>query len=299
MTEARSKTVGLRTGLIILGVIAAIGLALIWQPGALSRIEKTQVTVETRTLGDVLTDTATQAYLTKLRIISPGTAATLDAEAAAMIAGGQTTDALAELTLRSILTELKRGAFAFKQAPTEHYDKLIAHSATALTRLQRENSSWCTGPRIAAFLEQDEDALIPDLLARYPYGSDSYNWAMRFGVLYLDAVAAARKTPTRRPGPTAFDKRWLQQTGLGLGSEQWSLGLQIAAFSQADGQGYGEMKQAIAGIDACQLGLAAVQVSETLPEQVRGVIWADLLPELFYGNTPYALWRVNDYFFLD
>jgi hypothetical protein len=299
MIEARSKTVGLRTGLIILGVISLIGLALVWRPGSLSKIEPTQASAQTGSLNETLNDAATQAYLTRLQTVYPGTASTLDAEAKAMLVDGQGVDALAELALRSLLTELKRGAFEFKQAPTEHYDRLIAHSATALTRLRRENSSWCNGPRIAEFLELNEDALIPDLLARYPYGSDSYNWAMRFAVIYLEAIADARKTPIRRPGPTAFDKKWLQQTGLALGSDQWALGLQIAVFSQAEGQGYHEMKQAVSGIDACELGLAAVQVSEALPEQVRAVIWADLLPELFHGNTPYVLWRVNDYFFLD
>jgi len=299
MIEARSKTVGLRTGLIILGVITMVGLVLVWRPGALSKIAPTEQTVSTKSLEQLLQDQATQSYLARLKAVSPGTAVTLDAEAIAMIANGKETDALAELVLRSILTELKRGAFEFKQAPTEHYDKLVAHSATALTRLQRENSSWCNGPRIAAFLELDEDALIPDLLARYPYGSDSYNWAMRFGVMYLEAISAARENPTRRRSPTGFDKTWLQQTGLALGSSDWALGLQIAAFSQAEGQGYAEMKQAVSGIDACQLGLAAARVSANLPEQVRGTIWADLLPELFHGNTPYVLWRVNDYFFLD
>jgi hypothetical protein len=299
MTGARSKIVGLRTGLIILAIISAIALILIWRPGSLSKVEPTQASIQAGSLNEALNDAATQAYLTRLQTVSPGTATTLDAEATAMIANGKETEALAELVLRSILTELKRGAFEFKQAPTEHYDKLIAHSATALTRLRRENSTWCNGPRIAEFLELNEDALIPDLLARYPYGSESYNWAMRFGELYLDAVQAAREAPVRRPGPSAFDKRWLQQTGLALGSNDWTLGLQIAAFSQAEGQGYAQMQEAISGIDVCELGLAAAQVSGSLPEQVRGTIWGDLLPELFHGNTPYVLWRVNDYFFLD
>ena len=38
------------------------------------------------------------------------------------------------------------------------------------------------GLGLAAYLEQDEDTLIPDLLTLYPYQSESYDWAMAFGV---------------------------------------------------------------------------------------------------------------------
>lgn len=299
MTEARSKTIGLRTGLIILAVIIGAGALTLFRPGILAVQTPTPPVSAPATLSDRLTDAETQAYLTALEKVSPGGAATLQAEAAQRIRAGASDEVLGQLVLMSILVELKDGAGDFKQAPSLHYDRIIAHSGVALQRLKREQSEWCDGPRLAAYLEQDEDRLVPDLLALYPYGSDSYDWAMAFGVMALKAVEAARKTPIRRPRPSSFDKAWLQRTGLALGSEQWALGLQIMAFSQSEGQGYREMQTAIEGIDACELGLAAVQVSNSLPEPIRATIWSDLLPELFHGNVPYVLWRVNDYFYLD
>lgn len=299
MTEARSKTIGLRTGLIILAVIISAGVFSLFQPGILAVQTPTPPVSAPATLSDRLTDAATQAYLNKLEEVSPGGAATLQAEAAKRIRAGANDEALGELVLMSVLVELKDGAGDFKQAPSLYYDRIIAHSGAALERLKREQSDWCDGPRLAAYLEQDEDTLLPELIALYPYQSESYDWAMAFGVMALKTVEAGRRTPVRRARPSSFDKAWLQRTGLALGSEQWALGLQIMAFSQSEGQGYREMQTAIEGIDACELGLAAVQVSNSLPEPIRATIWSDLLPELFHGNMPYVLWRVNDYFYLD
>lgn len=299
MIEARSRTIGLRTGLIILAVVAALGLYTALRPAGLAVTAPTAPRPALDTLDQRLGDAETLAYLNRLQAVSPGGFASLEAEAARLIRADATDEALSKLVLQSILLEMKRGAGNFKLAPTDHYDRIISHAGSAFERLQDEQSVWCNGPRLAAYLEQDEQTLIPSLLAIYPYESESYDWAMRFGVLGLNAIEAGRQTPERRPRPSSFDKAWLQRNGMALGSEQWALGMQIMVFSQSEGQGYAQMQTAIEGIDACQLGLAAVQVSDSLPEAIRATIWADLLPELFHGNMSYVIWRVNDYFFLD
>ncbi|MEL7230916.1 MAG: hypothetical protein AAGJ85_00220 [Pseudomonadota bacterium] len=299
MQEARSKTIGLRAGLIILGLVAAIGLVSALRADSLAvQIPSEPKKVEA-TLSERLTDSPTQAYLARLRAVSPAGINTLETEAERRLRAGASNGELAELVLLSILVELKRGAGAFKQAPTEHYDRIIHHAEDALKRLEDEDSPWCEGPHLAAYLEQDDTELISSLIALYPYESEGYIWAMVFGTMALDAMEAGRASPVRRNRPSGFEKAWLQRTGLALGSDQIVLGLQIMAFSQSEGQGYQEMQTAIEGIDACKLGLAAVQVSNSLPEPIRATIWADLLPELFHGNMPYVIWRVNDYFYLD
>ncbi len=58
------------------------------------------------------------------------------------------------------------------------------------------------------------------------------------------------------------------------------------------------MREVIESIDVCKLAVTAVDLSDSLPEANRGRIWAELMPEIFYGNTPYVLMLVTDYFFL-
>ncbi|MEM8615397.1 MAG: hypothetical protein AAGF20_00530 [Pseudomonadota bacterium] len=299
MQNARSKTTGLRTGLITLAIVAAFGLISALRAESFAVREPSSERQETVALAERLRDAQTQTYLRRLDAVSPGVSARLKTEADIRIRAGASDADLADMVLLSILMELKGSAGAFKQAPSEHYDAVIHHAGDGLQRLTREGSDWCSGPRLASYLQQNDGDLIPSLIALYPYESESYDWAIAFGILALDAIEAGREMPVRRRRPTGYDKAQLQQTGLALGSDQIILGLQIMAFSQSEGQGYQQMQTAIEGIDACKLGLAAVKVSDLLDEPVRATIWADFLPELFHGNMPYVIWRVNDYFYLD
>ena len=299
MQDARSKTIGLRTGLIILGVIAALGLLSLLRLDAFAVQAPTEQTAASKTLEQRLTDPVTANYLEHLQSVSPAGWRTLESEAQTLIRTGASDGELADLILLSILVEAKRGAAAFKQAPIHHYDRMIDHAEAALTQLKRDSSQWCEGPHVAAYLELDDSDLIPTLIALYPYQSESYNWAIEFGTMALNAIEAGRQEPNQRRRPSSFDKLTLQQTIIMLGAEQPFLLLQVAAFSKAEGESYQDMKTAVRNMQVCDLGLLALSASDVLPEYVRANIWADLLPELFHGNMPYVIWRVNDYFYLD
>ncbi|MEM7493928.1 MAG: hypothetical protein AAF296_11125 [Pseudomonadota bacterium] len=297
MSETGPKTLGLGSGLIILAIVTCLGLVSAFNAEHFAAKVSTHSEIEKTDLTDRLTDTPTQNYLTHLKRYSPVTAERLKREADTRIRTGGTDQTLSELVLLSLLMELKDGAAAFRQAPPSHYNRLIDHARQGLTRLQRENSPWCTGPQLLAYLEQDDDELIPSLIALYPYQSDSYDWAMAFGVMALDAIQAGRQAPINRARPSNFDKALLQDAAITLGANQPTIALQVMAFSASEGTGYRPMKTAVQNIQACRLGLFALQTSDRLPEAVRMRVWSDLLPELFHGNTPYVIWRVNDYFY--
>ncbi|MEM1391247.1 MAG: hypothetical protein AAGG45_09220 [Pseudomonadota bacterium] len=297
MRETGPKTLGLGSGLIILAIMACLGFVSAFNAEQFATQIETQPETEKTELADRLTDISTQNYLTQLKRYAPVTAERLEREADTRIRTGVTDQTLSELVLLSILMELKDGAAAFRRAPPSHYNRLIDHARQGLTRLQRENSPWCEGPQLLTYLEQDDDELIPSLIALYPYESESYNWAMEFGVLALDAIQAGRHAPINRTRPSNFDKALLQDAAITLGADQPTIALQVMAFSASEGTGYRPMKTAVQNIQACRLGLFALQTSDRLPEVVRVRVWSDLLPELFYGNTPYVIWRVNDYFY--
>ena len=297
MGETGPKTLGLGSGLVILAIVTCLGLVSAFNAEHFAIQIETQPETEKTQLADRLTDTPTQTYLTRLKRYAPVTSERLAREAETRIRAGATDQALSELVLLSILMELKDGATAFRRAPSSHYDRLINHAKQGLIRLQRENSPWCEGPQLLAYLEQDDDTLIASLIALYPYQSESYDWAMEFGIMALDAIEAGRQTPINRTRPSSFDKALLQDAAIVLGADQPTIALQVMAFSASEGTGYRPMKTAVQNIQACRLGLFALQTSDRLPEAVRMRVWSDLLPELFHGNTPYVIWRVNDYFY--
>ena len=154
------------------------------------------------------------------------------------------------------------------------------------------------GATVAEFLAQNDSDLAPSLLAEFPYQSPQYNWAMGWMVTILGAAREGQTEPRRYTRPTFRDEAVLQQEGLALGSEQWALGLQIASFANSEGTSYAQMQDVISSMNVCDLGIAVETVSGRLPEDVRGRIWSDLLPEIMIGNTPYVIYRVNDYFFI-
>ena len=247
---------------------------------------------------DQLPDPHTRAAVEALRAIAPGTFAELETVAAFAQQDGASRDALAHLLLEALFSQFTEQAPALRSATSADYQRIISGLSDGLVQLQANENPWCDGSTIAAFLAQNDQDLVPSLLAEFPYDSPQYIWAMDWMSTVLNVAKQARDRPLRHARPGSRDETVLQQEGLALGSEQWALALQIAAFANSEGTSYGKMQQVIASMDVCDLGMAVETVSERLPSDVRARIWADLLPELMVGNTPYVMWRVTDYFFI-
>ena len=294
----RQKT-GLQLGFITLGVVM-IGFLGIFLFGPDIGREKSAIDIAepTMRLLDTFDDEPTQNALETLRLVAPGTFTELETAARLAQADGADTHALADLTLQALFGEFRNQALAMRSARSADYQSIMAGLATGLRQLEASDSDWCHGDQIALYLTQNETDLVPSLLAEFPYQSPQYNWAMGWMRTILLASKRAADRPVRHARPGVRDETILQQTGLSLGSEQWALALQIAAFANSEGTSYAKMQEAISNMNACQLGIAVETVSSRLPEDVRARIWADLMPEMMVGNTPYVIWRVNDYFFI-
>jgi len=290
---------GLRTGLIVLVVVAAAFLALI----ASGRMDGDPILTHGDTdpqtsLETVLSDPATRQYLGQLDQYAPETAQALRSEAAAAIRSGASKDRLSNMVLRAQLAEMQGQALYLRYASTADYDAILGGLRSGFQALATAESHWCEAASVETLLKRSETDLIDTLLAEFSYDSPAYRWLLDWSGTYLEAADRARRQPARRGPRTGYDKDVLQQRGLAMGSKQWALALQIANFSQAEGQGYAPMRQTLNNIDVCKLAIAVVDLSDSLPEPNRGRIWSQLLPEIFYGNTPYVLALVTDYFFL-
>ena len=297
MTKARRQT-GLKLGLISL-VLVTVVLAGVFLLGPEPETEPVAPnTSQTTALLDQLQDAPTRRAVEALRAAAPATFNDLNQAAAFAVADEASDEALAQLVLEALFSQFQAQALSLRSANSGNYQAIIAGFSDGLGQLKANQSVWCEGATIAAFLTQNEDELVPALLTEYPYQSPQYEWAMDWMVTILSAMTQGqdRGRPHARPG--ARDEALLQQEGLALGSEQWALALQIAAFANAEGTSYGQMQEVIAGMDVCELGIAVETVSERLPSDVRARIWGDLMPEIMVGNTPYVMYRVTDYFFI-
>ena len=298
MEQTRQQT-GLRLGLISLGLVSVLFLGVfLFGPKSTAPESQNAPTAQPVSLLSVLDEPATRTAVEALRAVSPTTFAELETAAAFAHADGAPPEDLARLTLEALFSQFQDQAFAMRASNSTSYQAIITGLADGLSQLKATKSDWCEGPAIAAFLTQNEDELVPALLSEFSYGSPQYDWAMVWMTTVLSAAKQGQDRPRRYQRPGARDEAILQEEGLALGSEQWALALQIAAFANSEGTSYGQMQEVIASMDVCDLGIAVNMVSERLPSEVRARIWADLLPEIMLGNTPYVMWRVTDYFFI-
>ncbi|NQY96967.1 MAG: hypothetical protein HRT82_07375 [Henriciella sp.] len=289
---------GLKLGFIVLACVALSFIGVfVFGPSQVPKSVDPSSEPNTDLL-QVLTDAPTRDALAALKDVSPATYSELDALTERAISEGADTQAVSELVLEALFAQFQAQAGAIKGAGSSQYQSVMAGLANGFRQLEANDSAWCDGASIADFLAQNESDLVPTLLAEFPYASPQYDWAMGWMTTVLRAAQRGRIQPVRYARPGFRDEAMLQQESLALGSEQWALGLQIAAFANSEGTSYAKMQEVIGSMDVCELAIAVETVSERLPEEVRGRIWADLMPEIMIGNTPYVIYRVNDYFFI-
>lgn len=299
MSAPKGRVSGLALGLTVLGGVAVFfALLFAFGPERQDASQSPDTVSHPPGLAAMLEDPATRKALEALRNTAPATYAQLQSASAIAIADGATVDELSNLVLQALFAQFRTQAVSIKSAGGDDFQDILSGLSTGLQQLKATQSEWCEGERIAIFLAQNDDDLVPRLLEEFPYASPQYDWAMDWMVTVLVAAKQGQDRPQRhfRPGPR--DETILQREGLALGSEQWTLALQIAAFANSEGVSYATMQDAISGMDVCELGIAIEAVSRRLPVDVRGRIWADILPEVMMGNTPYVIWRVTDYFFI-
>ncbi|MEO1660873.1 MAG: hypothetical protein AAFR51_07790 [Pseudomonadota bacterium] len=299
MTAAASKQTGVKLGLISLALMAALFAGLfVFGP---TRTAEKATAAQTGQAFDILTilnDAPTRGAVSALRAANPGTYSQLQTAAAFAHADDADAQALSMLVLEALFSQFKAQALTLRSADSAGYQAIISELGAGFEQLKSNNNAWCNGATVAVFLTKNDDDLIPSLLSEFPYQSPQYDWAMTWMSTVLNVAAESRRAPRRHAAPTDLDEVRLQQAGLDLSAQQWSLALQIGAFANAEGTSYAQMQDVVGSMNVCELGVAVAAVSGQLPRDVRARIWADLMPELMYGNTPYVIWRVNDYFFI-
>ncbi len=290
---------GLKSGAAILVAVALGFAAVLLSRDSAAPIDEDRSTSDAINLYGEL-DPVSARYLAALDRAAPDIAGELrPALQTLMHANREDIIGQRRLVLMAGIAAYRDHGIFLRRASVDQFDRIIAHFERGVTELSEAGSPWCNGPQVEAFLRLHERDLIPKLVDEVAASRTAYDWALDWNTLFLDAVETSKAKPVLHGRRTTADKALLQQTGMTLGPDRWALALQIAAFSRAEGQDYETMRSVIEGIDVCEMGLAMTELSTRIPHGPRGRIWAQLLPEIFVGNTPYVLYVLNDYFFLD
>ncbi|MEM9937502.1 MAG: hypothetical protein AAF768_01520 [Pseudomonadota bacterium] len=285
MQESSTRQTGLKTGLIVLAAVILAGLALFTmgpdQPPSPDAMEAPPRLADDPAFLKRLDETSVDLANTTRRVL-------------ALSPREEQRDVLLQAALHLFKKEAPRLSFA----STSDFDALTAHVQSGVQTLKESGSGWCKGTEIEAYVRLDDTQLVPVLIETFANDDEAYAWAMQLADLYLDAIVSARARPVRHGKRTYQDKLILQDHGRAMGTQNWSMALSIAAFGQAEGQSYDLMREAVSAVNVCDLGLAMTDLSSRLPDDTRGRILAELLPETFYGNTPYAIAVLTSFFFI-
>lgn len=200
--------------------------------------------------------------------------------------------------LETVLTVLRQEAPYMRYASLGAFTDLLIAFGNGMSALKAADSSWCEASTIADLTRRNETELMPYLLAELASEDESFEWALGFAKFALTATIDARRSPVRHGPRTRNDEAVVQFYGRLLGVERLSVALSVAAFSHSEGRDFATMQDAIRGVDVCELADAFVELSERLPNDVKGRVMAELAPEIFYGNTPYVLYLFRGYFFI-
>lgn len=295
MSEAPPRQINLSFGLITLGVVSVLALLLVWrvlaQPTSSSA---SQTSPQIQTEAFPISAPSVERLVASLSEINPGRTDRLLFAAPQLPSTGAQRIALLETSL----AVLREEAAYIRYASLGDFADILIAFGDGVDALESAESHWCQASSLADLTRLNEDQLIPYLLRSLSSDDEAFEWSVQFFNRALLAARNGRVRPTRHGSRTQQDEAVVQFYGRQLGVERIPVALSVAAFSHSEGRDFATMRDAIEGVDVCELGDAFIDLSDRLPNDVKGRVMAELAPEIFYGNTPYVLYLLRGYFFI-
>lgn len=295
MSETPPRQVNLAFGLITLGVVSVAALIMLWQilAGSAGSSEP-QTPPEIQTEALQISSPSVERLVVTLTEINPGRTERL-LFAAPELSG---TEAQRIALLETSLAVLREEAAYIRYASLGDFTDILIAFDEGVDALDDAGSRWCQASSLAELTRLNEDQLVPHLMQALSSNDEAFEWTVKFLNRALQAARNGRVRPTRHGSRTQQDEAVVQFYGRQLGVERIPVALSVAAFSHSEGRDFATMRDAIEGVDVCELGDAFVDLSDRLPNDVKGRVMAELAPEIFYGNTPYVLYLLQGYFFI-
>lgn len=224
-----------------------------------------------------------EAYYLALGKADPKAQAELSARIAK--AGRIENDALAELIFDHAGNVLQAHAGELAMADTGYFDDLLDLARDRLRMASHKRSKWCEASRYAELqaIEFSDPAQVKRELAEFQAPVRDFSFEAL--AILMAAAEGGRDNPVVRGDLTRTDEAALQGMLMSLMTDPDVMPLMMSMQSGADS------KQALKGVNVCNLAATAVSAVKTLPQDTKGRLMAEAMRNM-EKNGPAAFTTV-------
>jgi len=259
---------------------------LMWPSGADKPVRG--AALEASPLSTTLDDPVTHRYLAALERIKPAVAKRLNREAAAAIEAGADADAVALLVLESYSEDWEKDAKHLLRADVKYFDQMLRMTQSGFATLSSQAPRYCRLAQYQRFEHMDPDDIASEMSAFFEYGTQGYQWVMRFNLVVLEGIEDGRKSPNKYDRLNANDQRALQGKMLKLMNRP-----QIAQMMQLQFKSEAEQRRAMMNMNMCALANDVLGVMTTLPTETKTRLLGELQHQTRNGDFERVLRTVQ------
>ena len=255
--------------LVTLAVVCGAFFAVLsWPEGSASESAPLPVRVATTTISmPTLPGEGAEAYFASLGQVDLTAQADLGQQIAR--AGKLSDRALTDLVLVHSADVLKAHASDLARADTKHIDHVLDLARDHLRTASQKRSKWCDAARYAALsdMERQRPDMFMQELAELNAPVRDFSFEALTGLMV--AIRDAQVHPVERGGVTRADEAALQSMMMSIMTDPDVVPLILALQSD------GDAKQALKGVNICDIGATAVAAAKTLPQETKGRLLAE------------------------
>ena len=206
-TNSSGNLFAVLVALLAIGLFTAI---VMWPSGNSTKIVSNGLpdTLLTQTLDDP----ETHEYLTALHRVKPDIANRLNERADAAISDGASNEELAALILETYSTGVEEDVKHLIRADVKHFEKILQMSQRGLSTLSSKAPKYCRPASYVRFTDMEPEEIANEMSGLFGYGTEGYDWILRFNVVTLEAIESGRDNPQKYGRLTASDQMALQNT---------------------------------------------------------------------------------------
>ncbi|GAB5454579.1 MAG: hypothetical protein Hens2KO_08080 [Henriciella sp.] len=230
-------------------------------------------------LTQALNDPETHQYLTALHRVKPKVANRLQERADAAIADGASDDELAALILETYSTAVEDDVKYLVSADVKHFNKILQMSQRGLSTLSSKAPKYCRPASYMRFSDMEPEEIAYEMSGLFGYGSEGYDWVLRFNVVVLEAIEAGRDNPQKYQRLSSGDQMAIQNTMMKMMSNP-----QVSRLMQLQGRSEAEQKRAAMTMNFCGLGSDLLAAVNGLPTDTKSRLLGELQHQARSGD---------------
>ena len=239
-------------------------------------------------LTQALNDPETHKYLTALHRVKPNVAKRLNERADAAIADGAGNDELAALILETYSTTVEDDVKHLVSADVKHFEKMLQMSQRGLSTLSSKAPKYCRPASYLQYTHMEPQEIANEMSSLFGYGSEAYNWVLRFNVVTLEAIESGRDNPQKYQRLNSGDQMALQKTMMKMMNNP-----QVARLMQLQGRSEEEQKRAAMTMNFCGLGSDLLAAVNGLPADTKSRLLGELQHQARSGDFERVLSTVQ------